>query len=334
MRSARTRVRSRRVASGLLFPLALFATRVDAADTRAPPTGDEKAAAEQLFVEAQALIGQNRFAEACPKLEDSEKRDPGIGTMLYLADCYEKIGRIASAWAQFREAEDLSHKENDARAVVAKRHADALEPRLARLTINVSKEADLPGLVIRRDLRELGATERNEAIPVDPGEHVVVVTAPHKKPWTRKLSISPVPSNTDLLVTALTDAPPDPAAPQKQVLVDEPNKGNTQRVVGLVVGGVGVAGIVVGSVLGISAKSTYDGSNNGHCTNNYCDGTGTQNRHDAYGTATQSDVAWVIGGALLAGGAVLYFTAPRAKLVNAGIAPTNGGARAGVGFSF
>jgi hypothetical protein len=257
--------------------------------------------------------------------------------MLYLADCYEKVGRIASAWAEFREAEDLCHKENDLdRAAVAKRHADALEPRLARLTIKIAPENDVPGLLIKRDEKELGPAERNVPIPVDPGKHSITVTAPHKKGWERAITIVDAPANSDMIVPPLENAPepPPPVKPESPVVVvEEPNKGGTQRVIGLVVGGAGVAGIAVGSVLGIAAKSKYDESST-HCQNNFCDPTGTQQRHDAFGTATASTVLWIAGGALIAGGAVIYFTAPKTKVVTATIAPAPNGATGAVRVAF
>ncbi len=299
----------------------------------ASSSGDEKAAAEALYVEAQRLIGQGKFVEACPKLEDSQRRDPGIGTMLYLADCYEKVGRVASAWAEFREAEDLSHKENDQRAEVAKRHADALEPRLARLTIKVSPASDVQGMIIRRDGKALGPSERGVAIPVDPGPHVVTVEAPKKKPWKRPITIAETPTNTDLEISGLEDAPEPPPPPKATIIQEEPTKGNTQRVVGLATTGAGVAGVTIGIITGLGAKSTYDDSAS-HCTGNFCDATGTQKRHAAYDSATVSTISWIAGGALLAGGGVLYFTAPRAKVVTVGVSPLPGGVRVGLGGEF
>ncbi len=308
------------------------ASSTPASSTPASSTGDEKAAAEALYVAAQGLIGQGRYVEACPKLEDSQRRDPGIGTMLYLADCYEKVGRVASAWAEFREAEDLSHKENDQRADVAKRHADALEPRLARLTIKVPAASDVPGMVIRRDGKALGPSERGVAIPVDPGAHVVTVEAPKKKPWQRPFTVSEAPTNNDLEIPPLEDAP-EPAPPKTTIVQDEPNKGNTQRVVGLAVAGAGVVGATIGIITGLGAKSTYDDSG-GHCTGNFCDATGAQKRHDAYDAATVSTISWIAGGVLIAGGGVLYFTAPRTKIVTVGVSPMPGGARVGLGGEF
>lgn len=54
-----------------------------------------KSPADVLFDEGTALMNAGKYAEACPKLEQSLKLDPGIGGMLWLADCYERAGRTA-----------------------------------------------------------------------------------------------------------------------------------------------------------------------------------------------------------------------------------------------
>ena len=57
----------------------------------------DKAAAEALFDQGVRLMKQNNFAEACPKLEESDRIDPAVGTLLYLGECYERVGKTASA---------------------------------------------------------------------------------------------------------------------------------------------------------------------------------------------------------------------------------------------
>ena len=71
---------------------------------RAQPNPEAKAAAEALFDEGRRLKGDGKFSEACPKFEESQKMAPGMGTLYNLADCYEHLGKLASAWTFYIEA--------------------------------------------------------------------------------------------------------------------------------------------------------------------------------------------------------------------------------------
>src|SRR6476620_10990144 len=71
----------------------------------AAQSASDKAAAEALFDEGVTLLKQGKLQEA------SQRIDPGIGTLLYLAETYEKLGRTASAWATFREAASQAQAE-------------------------------------------------------------------------------------------------------------------------------------------------------------------------------------------------------------------------------
>src|SRR3954463_1481227 len=112
----------------------------------------DPAAAQALFDQARELSRQGKFAEACPKLQESNRLDPGIGTQFHLADCYEQSGRIASAWAQFLDVASQARASGQAdREKAASKRAEKLEPRLPRLLVNVPEGSKTPGLEIRRN---------------------------------------------------------------------------------------------------------------------------------------------------------------------------------------
>src|SRR4029077_3592630 len=90
-------------------------------------------------------------------------------------------GRTASAWNEFRSAEGLARARNDKRAHVARGRAQGLEPKLLRMTIAVSPTVPLAGLQVLRDGVPISQEEWRLPLPVDPGEHVVFVSAPGHK---------------------------------------------------------------------------------------------------------------------------------------------------------
>ncbi|MGD0527987.1 MAG: hypothetical protein ABSE49_22830, partial [Polyangiaceae bacterium] len=181
---------------------ALTPSRPAAAQATADP-----AAAEALFGEAQRLEAAGKYAEACPKFAESLRLDSGIGVMLYLADCWERVERTASAWAQFREAEDLATRLGDKRAAAAHQRAAILEPRLARLVIHVAPGADVAGLELTRDTTPMGPAQWGVPVPVDPGPHTIVMSAPGKKTRTASVLVTAGGAPTVFDLAPLDDQP-------------------------------------------------------------------------------------------------------------------------------
>jgi serine/threonine-protein kinase len=284
----------------------------------------DKAAAEALFQAGKDLMSQGKYSEACGKFEASQSLDAGLGTLLYLADCYEKANRLASAWANFREAESIARGRADSeRAEVARQRAAALEPRLPRIWIKVADGND-PATRVSRNGEAVPRESWGIAIPVDAGDQVFEATAPGRKTWTQTIHVEAEGVNVPVDVPALAvddtpkpapAAPPAPAAATAPVREDrgaEGSSGSTQRTIGIVVGGVGVVGLALGTVFGLSAKSKKDQSLD-HCekTNpNLCDQKGVDLRNEAKSAANLATVTLIVGGAALAGGVVLFLTAP------------------------
>lgn len=278
-------------------------------------SSSDKAAAEALFAEGRRLMEAGTLPEACSKFEASQRLDPGVGTMLNLAECYEKSGRTASAWAEFREVISAARAaESKEREDLARQRAAVLESKLSRLTIALSPDAaGVRGLEVRRDGTLIDSAELGSAIPVDPGKHFIEATAPGRQKWFTKIELGSDGAQLSVTVPALADVETSERAPvlESSTTVDSATKrGPSQRAFAVAAGGVGVVGLAIGTVFGLKANSNWKDAKAACTDYPYgCSPEADSKRSSARNSATLSTIGFIGGGLLLATGAVLWFTA-------------------------
>jgi hypothetical protein len=250
--------RSRHPSSIALRAATLVAVLLVPAGLRA--AGDE-AGARVLFLEARKLAAAGDYAAACPKFEDSYRLDPGIGTNFNLADCYEHSGRIASAWARFLDVAAATKAAGQLdRERVARARAEALEPKLARMTLKV--EAKVPGVSVVRDGIEVGAAAWQVAVPIDPGPHLIEASAPGRIAWKTTVEVREGPGAVTVVVPDLAEAPLAEPAPSPAVAATPsssvadlvtappaPQRRWSRPVV--ILGAIGAAAVLTGAAFGI-----------------------------------------------------------------------------------
>jgi len=180
----------------------------------------DQAAARTLFEDGRRLLKDGKYEEACRTLEAASKLYASPGILLNLGDCYDKLGRSASAWTEFGEAAAIAARtrRND-QVSEAKRRQAAVEPKLTRLTIRVTGE--VTGLTITRDQTDLASAAWGEAIPVDPGTHEIHAEAPGHEPWTTSVVVSTAGQTVTVEVPMLIATPKPPPQPPSHE-ADEP----------------------------------------------------------------------------------------------------------------
>jgi hypothetical protein len=275
----------------------------------ADAAGKNPAAAQALYDDAQAAVAAGKFDEACPKFKESYDLDPGGGTLLNLADCYEKQGKTALAWTTFKEALVVARRDGrNERVDFATKHIAQLDQRLSRLTIAVAERP--PGLEVTVDGTLLGEAAYGVAMPVDPGEHHVKAVAPGKQPFEKSID---VPKSTgeklQLEIPVLADATSDSSASvggQPPPTAPTSSAGSSTRTLGFVAGGIGLASLAVGGFFGLQAYNRWDARNEackGGCTD-----AAKADGDDARQAATVSTIGFGVGAAALGVGLVLILT--------------------------
>jgi hypothetical protein len=295
----------------------------------AQQSGDT-ATAQALFDDGKALMKAGRYDEACPKLEESQRLDPGGGTLIALGLCYEDQGRTASAWAEWNLAlSDSRGTRRGDRERLALDHIHALESRISRVRVVVLGKSD--GLEVRRDGVLLDAALWGTPVPLDPGEHRFEARAPGRKPWQTAIVVRGEASTVDVAVPALEvdpnappvppPAPPGPVAPP--VIVppvaaplppapvpapspEPPPTSNGLRPWSYVAAGAGLVSVAVGVGFGLSASSSWSDAHNA-CPGNRCTSPSAVNEGTSAGHSADASTAFfIVGGVGVAAGVVLY----------------------------
>jgi hypothetical protein len=281
-------------------------------------------AAVQLFEEGRKLLAEQKYAEACAKLTESQRISPGVGTLLNLAKCQEALGKTASAWTSYKEAVFLGKKLNDDRVPFAEQKAVAIEPRLMKLQITM-QGGDVPGLTVRRDDQDVGKGAFGTPIPVDPGDHVIEATAPGYSVWSTHAVTNREGQVVTVNIPALVPKPAD----------ETPAAASPLRSAAYAMGGIGVGGLLVGGVFGGLAASAASAVKN-ECAKNVCSTPAQQSDLSSANTkALVSTVGLGVGGAALATGVILFVVSrapakqddahPRSAEIVPSLGPQGGG---------
>lgn len=301
--------RGRATAACALTLLGVLAARPADAQPR-----DEAATADRLFEEGRNLLEQGDYAAACPKLRASYGMDPAVGSLLALALCEERAGRIATATALYRDVVVRARAQKDAdREQAARARIDALAPEVPRLRVVAGQPvATSPGLQWYVDGDRHEALVLETGAPFDPGPHLVEVRDAGGRSRRVEVELRRGASQT-VTIDGWESAPPGSpprvavAAPSSSAPAEPapPSRGGLGSVqtAGLVVGGVGLVGLAIGTVFGVLALGDTDGLDARGTCDDVPDFDACAADYDAaQRDATISTVGLVAGGVLTAAG--------------------------------
>ena len=309
------------LATGAILVVCSLASTAPA-EPQGPAAPRAGALAQVLFEEGVSLMGEGHFEEACPKLAESQRLDPGGGTLLNLASCLEGLGQLASAYSTYSDALSVAIRDGrKEREAVARERLAVLQPRMSRLELRVAEPSLQAEIVL--DGTRIGATAWHTPLPIDPGAHTLSASAPGRVTWSRTFDVPANGARLELEVPALaaatiatetaSEAPvvtPKGVALAPNVLPEPTPLRRTVATTSLVGGGILVG---LGAVAGVFALSKKAESDDACPTPTSCGAGGVSAMRTAETFAWTSNVAIGVGLVAAAAGVILLLTEPRSR---------------------
>jgi tetratricopeptide (TPR) repeat protein len=229
--------------------VAILAIAVTPTAVRADP----KAEAQVMFDQGLTLFKAGKFAEACAAFESSVEKFPSLGNRGKLAECYERVDKLAKAWALYREVADAAKRDNDTRREkAARKRAEELLIRVPKITIVVPPESRREGLTITRDGMPVSVAELGLPMNVDAGPHTITASAPGQAAWSVEVDAVDggstevkVPILESMLEAPVTDKPgatagTSPSPPVESPIIEPGSKRAKELAQTLVTEGAGL----------------------------------------------------------------------------------------------
>jgi hypothetical protein len=289
-----------------------------------PSASAQESVADTLFNKGLKDMEEGRFDAGCPAIGESYQIDPQLGSLFAFADCLRRANKIAGAVARYDEylqkfarRTAQERKDQRGREKIAALQKAELAPQVPSVTLVV---ASVPqGTRITLDGVEITPASLGVALPVDPGEHTIVLQAPGVPEDDLRFTIARGEKQSIVLrLEAPAKRPePPPITPPPSVIPVAPAEDDVvsgQRVAAYLAGGVGVAGIAMGIVTGalvFEKKGIVDDN----CVGTICNEDGKTAADDARPLALASNLGFGIGAGALIAGTVLILTEPRAPRV-------------------
>jgi hypothetical protein len=234
-----------------------------------PALAQDIATAEALFNRGLAEMEAGNYTAGCPAIAESQRLDPRAGTLFTLAQCEVRWGRIATAVTRLGDYLQLYDRlptgqkvRQGDRAKVAREQLEKLTPEVPELTLSLPPGAPA-GTVVKRDDAVVAGAALGIGLPVDPGEHVVSTQAPGGTLWELRITIAkgekqplvlevkPAPTVEARPAMAPPSVVAAPVLPPPVLPLPPAESGPSSRRVAIyAASGVGIAGLVLGGVMG------------------------------------------------------------------------------------
>jgi hypothetical protein len=308
---------NRRICGILAAAAAVIALLPDEARAQWPGSAE----AEELFKQGRAALESHQYQSACMKLAQSLELEAAVGTLISLAECEQAQGQLAAARQHWREAAGLAEAKNDPlhREGVARQNFIELDRRVPRLEIRLAEGAPKDA-VLQRDDVFLGTGSFDVPLPIDSGSHVITIRAPSRqarqfsidlKEGDRKtLQVEPGPPEAAAAPAPASDGISTAPAPDSNRI-----RGGQRRTVAYVIGGLGGAGLAVGTIFGLTSFAQWSEAKTDCGAAGCAAGSSARNAADrekaaAVQSATVSTIAFAASATALVAGLVLWLSAP------------------------
>jgi len=282
----------------------------------ADPTAAEVAAARELFEEGLKLEDKGQWVEALERFRKvaAVKTTPQV--RFHVALCLENTGKLVDALVEFQRAQTDAEKEGATSVVSASaKHVADLKDRIPRVVVTAPT---VDGLTITIDGIAVTTSLVGSAIPLDPGKHTIVVSAPKHSSFTKDIELVERGKTlaVDAVLPATVDKPAAPAPPPPTPPSEERPTKASDAGPGpwpWIIGGVGVAALAGGGLMYVLRQGTIDdlasvcGPDRAQCPEDKRD---LAERGRAY--TTWGNVMLGVGALGVATSAVLFVIAPSA----------------------